>query len=48
MSNKYEAILDGLNSKEIYLNINLLEQGNYQLKIVDNNKVINTTHFRKQ
>jgi len=47
MSTKYEGTLDKPTSKEIYLNVNHLEKGMYQLKIVYNNKVINTTHFKK-
>lgn len=48
MNHKYEGTLGKLISKEISLNVNHLEKGNYKLKIVLHNKVINTTHFKKQ
>lgn len=47
MNKKYEGTLDRFNSKEIYLNVNHLEKGNYNLKIIYKNKVINTTRFKK-
>jgi hypothetical protein len=47
MNNKYEGTLDKFISKEIYINVNHLEKGNYNLKIVHKNKVIKSTHFKK-
>lgn len=32
---------------EIYLNVSKLNKGNYKLKIVDNNKLIKKTRFKK-
>ncbi|NNE03532.1 MAG: hypothetical protein HKN52_10235 [Eudoraea sp.] len=47
MKNKYEGSLDKFLSKDIYLNVNHLENGSYNLKIIHKDKVINTIHFRK-
>lgn len=47
-TNVYIGNVDMLKSKKIYLNINHLEKGNYKLKIVNKNKVINTTQFKKE
>jgi hypothetical protein len=47
MNNKYEGSLDKFLTKDIYLNVNHLENGSYNLKIIYKDKVINTTHFRK-
>lgn len=47
MNNKYEGILDKFISKDIYLNVNHLEEGSYNLKIIYQDKVINTTRFKK-
>lgn len=44
----YEGNIEKIESKKIYLNINHLEKGNYKLKIVHKNKVINTTRFKKE
>jgi hypothetical protein len=35
-------------SNKIYLNVNLLEKGIYNLKIVHKNKIIKSTHFIKE
>ncbi len=32
---------------EIFLNINHLEKGKYELKIINKNKIIRRTHFTK-
>ena len=47
MNSSYEGILAKLSTKEIYLHVNHLEKGNYQLKIIYNDKVITTAHFEK-
>jgi hypothetical protein len=47
MNKKYEGILDKFLAKDIYLNVNHLEEGSYNLKIVHKDKVINTTRFKK-
>ena len=35
-------------SQEIYLNVNALQKGDYELKIIDKNKLIKKTTFRKK
>lgn len=47
MNTKYEGILESFNSKDIYLNVNHLEKGSYNLKIIHKDKVIKTAHFKK-
>lgn len=44
---KYFGNLPVLPSREIYLNINKLENGEYILKIIDKNKVIKNLRFKK-
>lgn len=39
--------IEKLPAKKIYLNVNHLEKGEYKIKIVHKNKVINSTHFTK-
>ena len=34
-------------NKEIYLNVNALEKGDYKLHIINRNKLIKKTNFRK-
>jgi hypothetical protein len=48
MNDKYEGFLDKFISKDIYLNVNHLEKGSYNLKIIHKDKVINTTRFKKK
>lgn len=49
---KNPFILEGdipkMPSHEIYLNVNALEKGNYELKIISKNKLIKKTTFRKK
>lgn len=45
---KYESKIEKLPSKLIYLNINNLESGDYELKIINKNKLITKTHFKKK
>lgn len=45
---KYVANLDQLPDKKIYLNINHLEKGAYELRIINKNKLIIKTHFKKK
>ncbi len=33
--------------KKIYLNVNALEKGDYELKIINKNKIIKKTTFKK-
>ncbi len=44
---KYYGDLPVIPSRQIYLNINHLEKGEYLLKIVDKNKVIKHIRFKK-
>ncbi|WP_445381337.1 hypothetical protein [Robiginitalea sp. IMCC43444] len=44
---RYEGALKEMQGFEIYLNINHLKQGNYELKIINKNKVIKRIHFKK-
>ena len=48
MNKKYEGALDTFLSQTIYLNVNHLEKGNYTLTIIHKNKVLKTTHFKKE
>jgi hypothetical protein len=48
MNKKYEGAFDKFYSNTIYLNVNHLENGNYQLTIIHKDKVITTTHFKKE
>lgn len=44
----YEAKLSQHNSYTIYLNINHLNKGRYEVKIVDKNKILKRLHFKKE
>lgn len=44
---QYEGKLEKLDSKKIYLNINHLAKGTYKLTIINNNKIIKSTQFKK-
>ncbi|WP_201739460.1 hypothetical protein [Dokdonia sinensis] len=44
---KYEGKLPALPSAEIYLNVDHLEKGEYTLKIIQKNKLITKTIFKK-
>ena len=46
-SNKYEGELKPVLTHEISLNINYLKKGTYVLKIINRNKVIKKTKFKK-
>ena len=43
-----EGYLKRLSTHNIFINVNYLEKGNYNLKIVHKNKVIKSTHFTKK
>lgn len=45
---KYEAKLNELPSKKIYINVNHLEKGDYELNIINKNKLITKTTFKKK
>jgi hypothetical protein len=44
----YEAKIDKLPDKIIYLNINHLEKGDYELNIIHQKKIIKKTTFNKK
>lgn len=46
--NSLKGSIDNLPKKKIYLNINHLEDGLYEIKIIHNNKVIQQISFRKK
>ena len=43
----YEAKIEKLPDKIIYINVNHIEKGNYELNIIQNNKLIKKTSFKK-
>ncbi len=43
----YEGNLKYFPKKKIYINVNHLEKGNYELYIIHNNKLIIKTTFKK-
>lgn len=44
---QYEGHIEKLPDKKIYLNINHLEKGEYELNIINKNKLIVKTKFNK-
>lgn len=45
---KYEAKIDKLPSNKVYINVNHLEKGEYELNIINQNKLISKTTFKKK
>jgi len=45
---KYEAKINQFVDKKIYINVNHLEKGDYELRILNKNKLIVKTTFKKQ
>lgn len=45
---KYEATINHLLDKKIYININHLEKGDYELRVINKNKLIVKTTFKKK
>ena len=45
---KYESKIDQLPSNKIYINVNNMEKGEYELNIVNKNKLIKKTTFKKK
>ncbi len=43
----YEGKIEKLPDKKIYINVNHLEKGNYELNIINKNKLIVRTKFIK-
>lgn len=46
-SNKYKGELPPMLDHKIYLNVNALKKGEYELKIIDKNKIIKKITFKK-
>ena len=44
----YEAKLEKFPEKKIYLNVNNMEKGDYELNIIHQNKLITKTTFKKK
>ena len=44
---KYESELESFPAKSIYINVNHLEKGDYELRIIHKNKLIKKTTFKK-
>jgi hypothetical protein len=45
---KFVAKIEELPSKSIFINVNHLEKGDYELNIVHKNKLLLKTNFKKQ
>lgn len=45
---KYEAKIDKLPLNRVYINVNHLEKGDYELNIINKNKLISKTTFKKK
>jgi CRISPR/Cas system-associated protein Cas5 (RAMP superfamily) len=45
---KLETKIEKLPDKKIYINVNHLEKGDYELNIINKNKLIVTTNFKKR
>ncbi|HNU59894.1 MAG TPA: hypothetical protein PKI08_08085 [Aquaticitalea sp.] len=45
---KYKADIETVSDRKIYINIKKLEQGNYELIIMHDNKLISKTDFYKK
>lgn len=45
---KYEAKIEQLPSNKIYININKMEKGEYELNIINQNKLVKKTTFKKK
>ncbi len=45
---KYIAKIEKLPDKKIYINVNHLEKGNYEINIIHQNKLIKKANFKKK
>lgn len=45
---KYETKIEELPSNKIYINVNNMESGDYELNILNKNKLIKKTTFKKK
>jgi hypothetical protein len=44
----YESRIDQLPANKIYINVNKMEKGDYELNIINQNKLIKKTTFKKK
>lgn len=44
----YESKIDQLPSNKIFINVNKMEKGDYELNIIHQNKLIKKTTFKKK
>jgi hypothetical protein len=44
---QYEGQIEKLPDKKIFINVNNLEKGDYELNIINKNKLITKTKFKK-
>jgi hypothetical protein len=44
---QYESQIEKLPDKKIYINVNHLEKGEYEINIINQNKLITKTIFKK-
>lgn len=45
---KYESKIEELPSNKIYINVNNMDKGDYELNILNKNKLIKKTTFKKK
>lgn len=45
---KYVAQVNQLSGRKIYININHLEKGEYELNVINKNKIVIKTNFKKK
>ena len=45
---KYLATIDQFPDKKIYINIKHLEKGDYELSLIDKNRIVIKTQFKKK
>lgn len=45
---KYDCKIEQLPFKKIYINVNQMEKGDYELNIIHHNKLIKKTTFKKK
>ncbi|MEC4005751.1 hypothetical protein OX283_013855 [Flavobacterium sp. SUN052] len=45
---KYETKIEQLPANKIYINVNKMEKGDYEINIINQNKLIKKTTFKKK
>lgn len=45
---KFDSKIEEFPSNKIYINVNNMEKGNYELNIINQNKLIKKTTFKKK